>query len=235
MEAQKEQSEWLSADEAGVRLDVTDRQVRRYVQEGRLVGRKERRKLFVEAASVEALLQEKADDRTKRTDEKEESRETDAPVNGQHVQQTRDNKQGGIQSGVGDRTAETDMSDRTDDRTDDRTEGDEEADGEGTREKSVVPPAPAKREELDQLFQDVRVMVDLHLRRIQEFHQAMNERIDRMEQTLTFERGRNEEIQQGLTGILRELGLDPESVGKVTVDARSKTGFFKRFRRRFRT
>lgn len=63
MEAQREvqqESEWLSTEEVAARLSKTDRQVRRDCKEGRLVCRREGRKLLVDPASVAVLTQEKA-------------------------------------------------------------------------------------------------------------------------------------------------------------------------------
>ena len=76
--------------------------------------------------------------------------------------------------------------------------------------------------ELDDLFADVRTLVDLHLRRVQEFHQASHSHIDQMERALTFEQGRNAEIQRGLVGIFTGLGQSPEEISTIAIDPRLK-------------
>ncbi len=68
------------------------------------------------------------------------------------------------------------------------------------------------------------MMVDLHLHQVQKFQRATHERIDRLEQSLTFEHGRNREIQTGLGAILEQLDAVPENITNVSIDARPKTG-----------
>ena len=197
MEAQQEQ-EWLSTEEAAARLSKTDRQVRRDVNEGRLVGRKKGRKLFVDAVSVAALAQEKM--ASEITEEKEEE---DATVGRPHEAEGL----GTREEDIGDQVApaEGDVEELASAEADEEAPGNGRADGAGVCDKGQggiqSEALAASREELDQLFQDIRVMVDLHLRRVQDFHRAMHERIDHLEERLVFERGRNEEVQKGLAKI----------------------------------
>ena len=245
-------NEWLSTDEAAAKLSKTDRQVRRDVKEGRLVGRKEGRKLFVSATSVEALVQEKAGNESSegadgrgQGGEPEEDMKQDAVVDKQAAAvvegsgaSTGDgsSEDGGEPSGAGSGT-ETPTNGRHDAApsrekgqggVQDQDTGNGAGDTSPAAEKSDSGPIAVDKEELAQVFTDLRTMVDLHLQRVRTFHRLFHERIDCLEERLVFEQARNEEVQNGLAGILRELGLDPESVGRVTVDARGRKGFWER-------
>lgn len=110
METQREvqqESEWLSTEEVAARLSKTDRQVRRDCKEGRLVFRREGRKLLVDPASVAVLTQEKADPEAGESPapvlpggngEAGSNVEAGAPENGHPAPEARGERQGGVQA-----------------------------------------------------------------------------------------------------------------------------------------
>ena len=121
----------------------------------------------------------------------------------------------------------------------DRTGGMDEAvsevsgNGQQVQEKLATGHSPTliDRTELDHLFGEVRTGLYLHLRRAKEFHRTLHGQIDRLEESLTFELRRNEEVQQGLADILTGLGQDPEQTTKISIDARPRRGLRSRVRK----
>lgn len=221
MEAHREvqpDHEWLSTEEVAARLSKTDRQVRRDCKEGRLVFRREGRKLLVEATSVAALAQEKV---------------ADVPTNDHPDRGTRHEEPDGVQTGAENRTG---------DDVDDG-EGDEPEHLTVERLPPPTPPSPtlpgyddgairragalASKQDLDRLFREVRAVAEGHLRTERAFHAKLMEQVNTLERLVEFEHERNREIQAGLREILQQLGGRSVDVDKVTVDVRPRRGWWR--------
>ena len=213
--AEQSEQEWLSTKEAGSRLGKTDRQVRRDCREGLLIGKKEGRKLLVEAASVEALAQEKGD-----ADAEAE------PEGGVNVRLTPPGETEAHEVSASEPTEPEIVSFAV--REDRVARADVPPDG-----RAVFAQAQAREGvralaegagTLREVFALMRTSIQDMQRREQAHCVLLCQKLDELEERLVFERRRNREMQQGLSDMLSVLGQEPEDVSKICIDARLEPG-----------
>ena len=186
--------QWLTTVEAGQRLNVTDRQVRRYCRDGHLNCKREGKQLLVDSDSLEALLPEHISD--------------------EEDQETPDNNDLDFEA--------VDVLKEIDIESDDEVISEDLP--LKTEEQNSHPEPSIPDEDFSKNFDQMRTAANKHLDDEKQYHRYLIKKINDLEEALTFERNRNLEIQQGLNTILHQLGLSKEEVSKISIDPRLKTG-----------